>query len=210
MIKTSLKLSAFLLLLTTTSCSQESSNTETVEDNTTTSEVAIDKATEENFAVTGKVAYFNLDSLNGKVSIYKDFEAEIEASAVKAQQKIKKKEAEINNWRNKWASKGQLLSSEEEKYMQEAQKIQQDAAMFEQNVQMQVQQEQSLLMQRYALRLSGFIKIFAESNGYDAVEAYQFGQVLWYYNPALDITNDLAKIMNDDYSASTVTDSEEQ
>ena len=74
---------------------------------------------------------------------------------------------------------------------------------------MQMQQEQAQLMETYALRLSGFTKDYAQENGYDAIQAYQFGQSLWYYNPSLDITNELAKIMNDDYTASTTIETEE-
>jgi len=210
MVKISLTLSAFLLLLTTTSCSDNSSNTEDAVDNTTTSEVVIDNSTEQHIEATGKMGFFNLDSLNSKLSLFKEIETEIQASAKKAEQKMKNKQAEINNWEKKWSSKGQLLSSEQEKYMQEAQQMQQKAAMFEQNVQMQMQQEQAQLMETYALRLSGFTKDYAQKNGFDAIQAYQFGQSLWYYNPSLDITNDLAKIMNADYNSSTTVDSEEQ
>jgi len=210
MVKISLTLSAFLLLLTATSCSDNSSNTEDTVDNTITPEVVIDNSIEKNIEATGKMGFFNLDSLNSKLSLFKEIETEIQASAKKAEQKMKNKQAEINNWEKKWSSKGQLLSSEQEKYMQEAQQMQQKAAMFEQNVQMQMQQEQAQLMETYALRLSGFTKDYAQNNGYDAIQAYQFGQSLWYYNPALDITNDLAKIMNADYNSSTTVDSEEQ
>ena len=72
-----------------------------------------------------------------------------------------------------------------------------------QNIQIKMAQEQESLMQTYALRLSNFTKDYAQNNGFDAVLAYQFGQSLWYYNSALDITNDLAKIMNSDYEMST-------
>lgn len=210
MIKISITLSTFILLLSTSSCSDETTKSEDNVDNITTStEVVTDNTVEETIAPTGKMGFFNLDSLNSKLSLFKEIETEIQASAKKAEQKMKNKQAEINNWEKKWSSKGQLLSSEQEKYMQEAQQMQQKAAMFEQNVQVQMQQEQAQLMETYALRLSGFTKDYAKSNGYDAIQAYQFGQSLWYYNPALDITDALAKIMNDDYNASTTIDTEE-
>jgi Skp family chaperone for outer membrane proteins len=210
MVKTSITLSAFLLLLTTSSCTEESNKAENTENNViTTSEVAIDNSTEGIIESTGKMGFFNLDSLNSKLSLFKEIETEIQASAKKAEQKMKNKQAEINNWEKKWSSKGQLLSSEQEKYMQEAQQMQQKAAMFEQNVQMQMQQEQAQLMETYALRLSGFTKDYAQNNGFDAIQAYQFGQSLWYYNPTLDITNQLAEIMNNDYNSSATIDSEE-
>jgi len=210
MVKTSITLSAFLLLLTTSSCTEESNKAENTENNViTTSEVAIDNSTEGIIESTGKMGFFNLDSLNSKLSLFKEIETEIQASAKKAEQKMKNKQAEINNWEKKWSSKGQLLSSEQEKYMQEAQQMQQKAAMFEQNVQMQMQQEQAQLMETYALRLSGFTKDYAQNNGFDAIQAYQFGQSLWYYNPILDITNQLAEIMNNDYNSSAIIDTEE-
>ena len=53
------------------------------------------------------------------------------------------------------------------------------------------------------------IIVVAQNNGYDAIQAYQFGQSLWYYNPSLDITDALAQIMNDDYNSSTVVETEE-
>lgn len=152
---------------------------------------------------TGKIGFFNLDSLNSQLALFKEIEQEMQNSAKNAENKMKKKQAEINAWEQKWSKKGQLLSSEQEQYMKEAQNMQNDAMQFEQNVQMKMVQEQESLMQTYALRLSNFTKDYAQDNGFDAVFAYQFGQSLWYYNPALDITNDLAKIMNDDYASST-------
>ncbi len=211
MIKISLTLSTFILLFTTTSCSDKLDSTEGVVDNvTTTSEVVADNSTEKIIEPTGKIGFFNLDSLNSKLSLFKEITDEVQASAKKAEQKMKNKQAEINNWEKKWSSKGKLLSSEQDKYRQEAQQMQQNIGMFEQNVQMQMQQEQAQLMETYALRLSGFTKDYAQENGYDAIQAYQFGQSLWYYNPSLDITNELAKIMNDDYIASTTVETEEK
>jgi len=209
MAKILLTISAISLLLTATSCSETNTNN-SIEETKVDSEIVKENTTNSSIESTGKIGFFNLDSLNSKLSLFKEIEDEIQASAKKAEQKMKNKQAEINNWEKKWSSKGQLLSSEQEKYMQEAQQMQQKAAMFEQNVQMQMQQEQAQLMETYALRLSGFTKDFAEKNGYDAIQAYQFGQSLWYYNPSLDITNDLAKIMNDDYNASTVIETEEK
>ena len=121
-------------------------------------------------------------------------------SAKNAENKMKNKQAEIDRWEKNWATKGNLLPSEQEKYMKEAQSMQTNAMDFERNVQMKMQQEQSDWMQTYALRLSEFTKNYALENGFDAVYAYQFGQSLWYYNDNLDITNDLAKIMNNDYN----------
>lgn len=149
---------------------------------------------------TGTICFFNLDSLNSKISLFKEIEQEMQNSAKNAENKMKNKQAEIDRWERSWATKGNLLPSEQEKYMKEAQSMQTNAMEFERNVQIKMQQEQSDWMQTYALRLSEFTKNYALENGFDAVYAYQFGQSLWYYNDNLDITNDLAKIMNNDYN----------
>ena len=204
MTKLTLTLSSFVLTaILSVSCSNTSENIPNKDSNVSPEIVEIVSNTNTS---SSNIGFFNLDSLNSKLSLFKEIEDEIQTSAKKAEQKMKNKQAEINNWEKKWSSKGQLLSSEQEKYMQEAQQMQQKAAMFEQKVQMQMQQEQAQLMETYALRLSGFTKNYAQENGLDAVMAYQFGQSLWYYNPELDITNKLAKIMNDDYNSSSVVE----
>ena len=204
MTKLTRTLSSFVLTaILSVSCSNTSENIPNKDSNVSPEIVEIVSNTNTS---SSNIGFFNLDSLNSKLSLFKEIEDEIQTSAKKAEQKMKNKQAEINNWEKKWSSKGQLLSSEQEKYMQEAQQMQQKAAMFEQKVQMQMQQEQAQLMETYALRLSGFTKNYAQENGLDAVMAYQFGQSLWYYNPELDITNKLAKIMNDDYNSSSVVE----
>jgi outer membrane protein len=160
------------------------------------------------FSPTNKIGFFNLDSLNAQLGLFKEIEVEIQNASKSAENKMKKKQAEIDNWKNKWEKKGKLLSSEIPVYEQEAMEIQNDAMQFEQNVQMKLMQEQEELMQTYALRLSNYTKDYAKENGYDMIQAYQFGQSLWYYNPQLDITADLAKVMNDDYNSSSAVSEE--
>jgi len=74
---------------------------------------------------------------------------------------------------------------------------------FERRVQMELAKEQDDLMLTYATRVSNHCKKFGEENGYDAIMAYTFGQNVWYYNPNLDITNQLAKQMNAAFAEST-------
>ena len=80
--------------------------------------------------LTGKIGFFNLDSLNPKLSLFKEIEKEMKNSTTKAENKMRNKQAEITRWEQKWSKKGKLLSSEQETYMLEAQKIQNDAMEF--------------------------------------------------------------------------------
>ncbi len=152
---------------------------------------------------TTNIAFFNMDSLGAKLDLFKEIEAGINKATKDAERKMKNKQAEITAWEKKWASKGQLLSTEQEQYMKEAQQMQNDAMNFEQRVQMELAQKQDELMLTYATRVSNHCKEFAEEKGYDAILAYTFGQNVWYYNPALDITNQLAEKMNASFAEST-------
>ena len=152
---------------------------------------------------TGKIAFFNLDSLNQQLTLFKDIQQKLEQSQIDAQNKMKNEQYKISSWEKKWRDKGQLLSAEQEQYMKEAQNMQQKAMEFEQKLQMELARIQDELTLTLAKRLSIHTKAYAEENGFDLIQAYQFGQSVWYYNPTLDITDDLAKLMNAEYAKST-------
>jgi len=155
------------------------------------------------FEATGKMAFFNLDSLNSKLDVYKAMETKIKNAEAKAMAQMEKEQKKITNWRKRWEAKGDLLSGEQATYQREAQKMQQDAMQFEQKIQMDMQLEQSKIMDSYAKRLTNHTRQYAEENSIDVIQAYTYGQSIWYYNPTLDITNELAKVMNDEYAKST-------
>lgn len=176
-------------------------------DSTMFDSLGLKKASERE--LTGKIAFFNLDSLNSKIQLFKDIETEMQGLNKEMERKMRNKQAELDAWQEKWNKKGQLLSTEQEQYMKEAQQKQMEAQQFEQNVQMKLMQDQNVLTQTYAIRLSNYTQEIAEKEGYDYIYAYQFGQNLWYYNPALDVTNDLAKLINEDHAKSTGATSED-
>ena len=148
-----------------------------------------------------KIGYFNSDSLNANLAFVKELEKEIEQANKNAEDKMLRKQREIDAWNKKWENKGTLLSTEQEQYMREAQEMQQEAMMFEQNVQMELAQETERLMMGHVMRVSNFTKILAEKEGYDMIYSYQLGQNLVYVNPTMDCTNGLIKLLNDDYNS---------
>lgn len=154
-------------------------------------------------ASTGKIAFFNMDSLSANTLLYAEIEKEMQSATAAAEQKMRNKQRDIDKWKTKWEKKGKLLSSEEAQYMKEAEKIQTEAMQFEQNVQIKLQQEQEEYMKTLALRISNYTSDFAKANGYDALFAYQFGQSPWYYNSTLDVTKSLVQEMNAEFKATT-------
>ncbi len=157
-----------------------------------------------------KIAFFNMDSLNSKLDLFSEIEKEIKDAGLAAERKMKKKQRDIDSWKAKWEKKGQLLSSEQEQYYKEAEKMQAEAMQFEQNVQLKLAQDQENLMKTYALRISNYCSDFAKENGYTAVFSYQFGQSPWYYDAGLDITNQLASVMNASFKGGETEEATEE
>ena len=148
-----------------------------------------------------KIGFFNTDSLNSNLAFVKELEKEIEQANKDAEDKMLRKQREIDAWNKKWEAKGNLLSTEQEQYMREAQEMQNDAMMFEQQVQMELAQQQERLMMGHVTRVSNFTKMLAEREGFDMILSYQLGQNLVYVNPTMDCTAALAKLLNDDYNS---------
>jgi len=146
-----------------------------------------------------KMCFFNLDSLNMQCLMFTEIDQEIQKVSKEAEKKIQTKQKEIDEWSEKWGALGNLLSSEQVIYEQEAVAIQNAAMEFEIKVQEELLMKQEVLMNIYARFLAYYTKQYAKNNGFDAVIAYQFGQNIWYYNAKFDCTNELVKIMNEDY-----------
>ncbi len=145
------------------------------------------------------IAYFSADSLNNNLLLMTELEGLIEQASVNAQDRITRKENELRKWEESWSTGGQLLPSEQERYMQEAQQKQQEYGMLQQEVQMELAQQQEQHMFTLISRVSKAAKDYAEENGFDYVFSYTLGQSLYYGSPNFDITEELIDIMNEDY-----------
>ena len=145
------------------------------------------------------IAYFDMDSLNANSDFVKQLEKDIEQANKDAEIKMQRKQKEIDNWRKGWEDRGTLLSTEQVKYQEEAQQMQMDAMQFEQEVQNELAQKQERLMMAHVTRITNFSKRLAEEKGYDMIFSYQLGQNLMYATPSIDVTDQLVKILNDDF-----------
>ncbi len=150
-----------------------------------------------------KIGYFLNDSLNSRSVFVQKVQKDIEDATLSAEQRMAKKQKDIENWQRGWDARQPLLSTEQEKYMIEAQKMQQDAMSFEQNLQMELAQTQERLMITLVNRITMISKVLAENEGFDMIFSYQLGQNLIYIRPELDLTNKLCKALDEDYKSSS-------
>lgn len=148
-----------------------------------------------------RIGYYNQDSLNANADFVKEIESDIAKAQQDAEGKMARHQKKIDDWQKKWASKGQLLTSEQERYMKEAEQMQMEAMQVEQQIQMELGQEQERLMITLVTRITNFAKIFAEKEGYDMIMSYTLGQNPVYMHPSMDITKKLVKLLNDDFNS---------
>jgi Skp family chaperone for outer membrane proteins len=147
------------------------------------------------------IVYYNSDSLNTQSKFVMELQKEIQDAQINAEKRLQSKQSELMKWDEGWQKKMPLLSTEEQKYMQEGQKKQQEL------MELQAQLEQELFETQNRLTLSGVNRItmycanLASQKGYDYVISYQLGGQVLFCNPKMDITSELIELMNADYDS---------
>ncbi|MDA7803569.1 OmpH family outer membrane protein [Crocinitomix sp.] len=158
-----------------------------------------------------RICYFQADSLQNNLLLMKELEGLMADSQKKAEATMAEKERQLAEWEKKWATGGQLLPSEQQKYQIEAQQKQQEYMQTQQQVQATFAQEQEQYMFTLVTRITNAAKEYAKANDYDYVMSYQMGQNMMYYGaPHFDVTADLIRIMNDQYNERAIVNEEVQ
>lgn len=147
------------------------------------------------------IAYYNSDTMSTQADFVMEIQKEIEASNIRAQQKMENKQKELERWQKGWEEKGPLLPREEEQYMIEAQQKQFEAAQFEQNLQMEVGQEQETLMITLYQRLQNYAKGFCQEQNIDMLVSYAMGGNVIYMNPNFEVTKQFLNYCNKEYNS---------
>jgi Skp family chaperone for outer membrane proteins len=148
------------------------------------------------------VVFYHADSLNLKCNLMIDLQNELLTKQKDVEQQLARKQNELDSWNKKWQAKGMLMSHEQEQYMQEGQKLQNDAMMLQQKLESELYMEQERLTITGITRISNYCRDLALSSGYDYVASYTPGGQFMFCNPKMDITNELVKMINDDYGPS--------
>lgn len=182
-----------LIGLVAASCSDKSNgNTQNVNAPTTTEEAR---------AASINIRYIDADSLSRKYNLAQDFQEMSIRAFSKLENAQQSRAAEIQRFgqqiEEKARSNGYLSQASYEADVAKFNKMQQDAQNYLANLQRQTEQELAEQQQQLSDSIESFIQDYNAIHGFDAI-LYKAAGV--YFNPALDITNEVVEGLNARYN----------
>ncbi len=181
------------------SCGGTAKNSKANEE-TEVQEVKSNKIDAQKHPVTTNIRYIDLDSVMEHYELAKKYNAEGQALLNKFQSEGQKRQTAIQALANQVQQKGQnsqyQSQQEYEKDMMRLQNMQQDGekvlGKMQQNMEQTAMRNQKILNDS----LENFLEVYNREKKYDAI---LFKAVGAYFNPALDITDEVIKGLNERY-----------
>ena len=181
-----------LLGLAAVSCSGDKATDNTAQNNPSESE----KATAE----LSNIRYIDLDSISANYNLAKDFQENSLRAYSKLDNAQQAKAAEIQRFgqqiEEKAKSNGYISQTTYEADVAKFNKMQQDAQNYLAKLQRDTEQELMQQQQQLTDSIESFIKDYNKTMGYDAI---LFKAAGIYFNPALDITDEVVNGLNARY-----------
>lgn len=178
------------------SCSGDKTNTSASEE-TTKPVVAGDS-----FEPTTNIRYYNLDSIMSQYSLCKDLNDVMAAKQNNIESEQRAKTAELQRMQQQIESKarnnGYLTEQSYNADMQNFQSKYDQAQRYIANLQQEAAIESANQQQQLLDSINNYLNIYNSTRHYDAILVKNVGE---YFNPALDITEDIVNGLNARYPA---------
>lgn len=149
-----------------------------------------------------QIVFVNQDSLLSKYQYVKDMTGRLETKGRAAQNDVGARQQAIQREIAEYQKNANTMSADqraatEQRLQRKGQEFQQ----YSQNAGAQVQNDQSNEQVKLYEKISDFMKAYAKEKGYKMILTYQKGNATMLYgDPSLDVTADVVKRLNDDYS----------
>lgn len=194
--KTKIAVSALIVMLAAAACSKT--------DNASSSAAATSQVSSENAEGTPtsiNIRYIDEDSLSAHYNLAKDFkEASIRAySKLESAQQSKAKEIQTfgTQIEEKMRANGYLSEASYKADVTKFNKMQESAQQYLANLQRNTEMELAQQQQQLSDSVQAFIKEYNKEKGYDAILFKAAGV---YFNPSLDITDEIVDGLNARYN----------
>lgn len=182
-----------LLGLAAVSCSGDKASEATAKNQPSESE----KTT----ADLSNIRYIDLDSISANYNLAKDFRENSLRAVSKLDNAQQAKAAEIQRFgqqiEEKAKNNGYISQTTYEADVAKFNKMQQDAQNYLAKLQRDTEQELAIQQQQLTDSIESFVKDYNKTKGYDAILFKAAGV---YFNPALDITDEVVKGLNARYN----------
>lgn len=156
---------------------------------------------EKTTADLSNIRYIDLDSISANYNLAKDFRENSLRAVSKLDNAQQAKAAEIQRFgqqiEEKAKNNGYISQTTYEADVAKFNKMQQDAQNYLAKLQRDTEQELAIQQQQLTDSIESFVKDYNKTKGYDAILFKAAGV---YFNPALDITDEVVKGLNARYN----------
>jgi len=147
-----------------------------------------------------RIAYFNSDSIRTQYAMFTVEKEKMEAEMKQAEDRLiaeqKKFQADVGEFQQRAEF---LTITERESREKKLGQKQQELMQLEQNLSDQLAEKEAAVNKQIFTNVENFLKEYAKKNNFTYVVSYMPGGQIWYTNPALDITADMIKHLNEEY-----------
>lgn len=151
-------------------------------------------------AATGKIAYVNLDSLEANYTFFRQKKADFDKRQADIEAELSRLGQQFQNEYMAFQKKvqaGTMSQTEGEATQKRLAQLQQNVESRRQNLGNQLMEEQQKFNDELQKRLDIFLEKYNKDKQYDYILSYVKGGSILLANPALDITRDIIKGMNE-------------
>ena len=148
-----------------------------------------------------QIVFVNQDSLLSKYEYYKDLKAKFEGKTKNAQADMQAKGQAFQREVAQYQQSAQTLSADQRKATEERLgRKQQELQTYQQNAGGALQNEQAFETEKLYDKVAGYLKTYAKDKGYKLVLSYTKGSTILFADESLDVTSDVIKGLNAEYS----------
>lgn len=153
---------------------------------------------------TFSAAWVNIDTLIANYDMYFDMQKAMEESGRKSEAELSTKsrdfEKQAGDFQNK-VQKGLVTRSEAEKLQQELSGKEQELYRLRDELRARLAEEQQVKLRQIQQSINDYLVEYNKQKGFHIILSNTFGGPLLYGHPALDITQEVMKGLNEKYTA---------
>lgn len=148
-------------------------------------------------------AWVNVDTVLNSYDMYFDMRKELEVNSRKLEAELNAKsrtfEKEAMDFQDK-VQKGLVTRSEAQQLQTTLANKEQELYRLRDEMRMQLAEEEQVKLRKIQNSITEFLKEYNENKGYHIILSSTFGGPMLYGHPALDITNEVVKGLNEKYA----------
>ena len=149
-----------------------------------------------------KVAFVNSDTVSTHYLFAKDVQKSLLKKQNSAKNQVKNKYNEYQRMVDDYQQSAKIMGqSEAEEKAQRIGLLENEIMQLEQSLNQKLSTEELQVTTKYVTQTNVYMQKIGKKLGYDYVLSYRLGGEMLYANPNLDITNEVIKLLNDEYKS---------